>query len=174
MIRRVKGRKRFVSKLLGYGGGTPFTGSLESIDEEIRRQILRKVELQEGEEVLLASFFSTESWCLATTERLLLGQSDGTVSLSWEEVQAVGPRPDDWIDLFRGARLRNTIEDLVVLDSHGVEYHLRLERGSGFDLVWDLLDRLSLRGSGPLFPTERFRELQEELRRARGHTGSDG
>jgi len=88
---------------------------------------------------LLASFQSTESWCLLTTEQLLWCQDGCVGALAWPDVQGVEQPPAITAGIIRGEVDKRTVENLEVFDSEDRKYTLRIEPGSAYYLIWSAL-----------------------------------
>jgi hypothetical protein len=151
MIAKPEIRKRLaIKQVSAQGGGTASTTLWERLGGRARAEISAQLDLLAGEETLVASFQSGESWCLITTERFVWRQGETVRALPWLQVQGAGPRPGEWAEVARGERRKDTLEDLIVVDGNGDRATLRIERGTGFFLIWSLLADLSAGGSAPV------------------------
>jgi hypothetical protein len=155
MVTKPKIRKILAIKQVdAHGSGTALTTLWEKLDGRAREEISAELDLLAGEEALVASFQSREHWCLVTTERFAWKNGESVRALTWPEVKGAGPRPSEWREVARGERRKDTLEDLIVVTGNDERTTLRIERGTGFFLIWSLLMDLSAGGSAPVLKGE--------------------
>lgn len=95
------------------------------------------VDVRDGEAPLLASYRSSDSWVLLTTERLVWRSNETVASLTWAEI-GDATIPDSLFESMNPlAKKENATLKLITSD--GTDIELELEPGRPFAGFWNVL-----------------------------------